>query len=276
MNIPPNALKQQLVSSGIEPVPQPTPLTEERPMFQSPPNARPRVPSIRQASDLADLADVSTDTMPVLQAFQEFLETERKHARRQIMAVTIFFLMLFIIIAGAGTFFGVVYVGKMNSQMTTLHRDLATTKRSLKQETSDMLLGLKARTDALTAKIVDGDTLIKEATSEISSTVSNSLAMRLGELAQIRSALSELREENMDLRLDLARIRTESSPPTPVATVTVSEPALPLEQPATVNVVPPIKTPKVRATEPRLAPLELAILAPGSSETIKWRIPIEE
>ena len=74
------------------------------------------VPStLRMPAELADMENVTTESLPVLQAFQDFLETERKHARRQVMAVTTFFLILFLIVAGAGAFFGYVYIGKMNN-----------------------------------------------------------------------------------------------------------------------------------------------------------------
>ena len=137
-----------------------------------------------------------------------------------------------------------------------------------------MLAGLSERTDALTARVADGDSLIKQATSELSNTVSNSLTHRLAEIDDIKTALADLRNENRTLRQDMARMRTIT--PLEVASAHTEDPS-PVVPLAPDNVVTQLlsKLPKPPKSKVR-GPLEIAILAPGSSETMKWRIPIAE
>lgn len=272
MNIPPKSLKQQLARNGIEPLqraPRPEP---ERPPLTA------GAPSVRERSAVADIEDVSTESLPVLQAFQDFLETERKHARRQILAITSFFLMLFAIVTAAGVFFGYVYLGKLNGEIAFLHNELNLTRSSLAQEADNMLEGLTKRTEALTTRVANGDSLIRQATSDISNTVSNSLSERSAEIDDIRAALTELRNENRSFRQNLARMRPLTPAAAPAVASKPAEPAKPLAAPvASVNIetqiVDRLPTPP---TSNAFGPVEIAILAPGSSETMKWRIPISE
>jgi len=221
---------------------------------------------------------VTTESLPVLQAFQDFLEQERKHARRQVAAVTAFFLILFLIVAGAGAFFGYVYFGQLNTQIASLRGELDRTSNAMKEETSEMLTGLTRKTEALSTRMIDGDELIRKATTQISSTVSNSLSVNLAEIDEIRNALRALREENRNLRHDLARIKAAPQPvvtsgiDTTMASIATSTP---MPRPSGIDTGTD-KTIKPLKGDELMAPLEMAILAPGSSRTLKWRIPIAE
>lgn len=266
MNLPPKSLKQQIARNGAPTVSARMP-DSGQPIAPGMANNA-QVPTMRSASDLANMDNVSADSLPVLQAFQDFLESERKHARRQIMAITSFFLLLFVIIAGAGAFFGYVYFGKMNNEIAFLHGQINQTKSTMKIERAELLAGFTDRTDALSTRIVDGDVLIKQATSEISNTFSNTISTSQAELNQIRDSLASLEQENKNLRRDLALISV-APPATSPALAMASSTSTPVSQP-TVR-----KIPKPPASSD-YSPLEIAILAPGSSNAMKWRIPISE
>ena len=277
MNIPPKTLKQQLADRGLE--------TPQQRVQQANPaaasgrqrNAMPANASI--PAELAGMDSVSTESLPVLKAFQDFLETERKHARRQVAAVTAFFLILFLIVAGAGAFFGYVYFGQMNQQIASLQGELDRAKTSMRKETSEILSGLIARTDDLSTRMVDGDTIVRKATSEISQSVSNSISSKLAEIEVIRSEIRDLEDENRNLRSDLARLRSAQYQPvtsgadTSMAAAATSSPMTP---PSGIDTPDLRKAPTPPDTGNALEPLEMAILAPGSTTTMKWRIPISE
>jgi hypothetical protein len=270
MNIPPKNLKQQLAGLGLEPAQR---QQQARPAGTAgrQPNDLPA--SARTPADLAGIESVSADSLPVLKAFQDFLETERKHARRQVAAVTAFFLILFLIVAGAGAFFGYVYFGRMDQQIASLQGELDRAKSSIKKETSEVLSGLLARTDDLSTRIIDGDSIVQKAASEISQTVSNSLSVKLAELEVIRSELRNLEDENRSLRSDLERLASQQLQAASQVTAAASSPMMPPSGTATPSRFPPPEPPE---TGNPLDPLEMAILAPGSTKTMKWRIPISE
>ena len=277
MNIPPKSLKRQLVQN-VEPTAGSIPGDGSQRSAGTKSNAQ--VPTMRTASDLADAAAVSADSLPVLQAFQDFLESERKHARRQIMTVTSFFLLLFLIITGAGAFFGYVYFGKMNNEIALmsneivfLNGELNQTKSTMSIETKKLLSGLADRTDALSTRIVDGDVLIKQATAEISSTFSNSMTASFAEFDQIRNSLAALQKENRSLRQDLATINVTPPPTSPSMEMASSSSSYPSE---TSTSLPAVRKVPKAPTSSALSPLEIGILAPGSSNAMKWRIPIWE
>jgi cell division protein FtsB len=271
MNIPPKSLKRQLVQN-VEPTAGTFP-TEDGPRLSSGRKGNAQIPTMRKASELADAAAVSADSLPVLQAFQDFLESERKHARRQIMTVTSFFLLLFLIITGAGAFFGYVYFEKMNNEIVFLHSELSRSKSTMSIETKKRLSGLADRTDALSTRIVDGDVLIKQATAEISSTFSNSMTASFAELDQIRNSLAALQKENRSLRHDLATINITPPATSPSMEMASSSSSYPSETSTSLPAVRKVPKPP---TSSALSPLEIGILAPGSSNAMKWRIPIWE
>ncbi len=276
MNIPPKSIKTQLARKGSRPKRVHALDRSDSADSDGDTARRTQVQSAaRVPRDLAEAESVSTESLPVLQAFQEFLENERKHARRQVAAITAFFLILFLLVAGAGAFFGYVYIGKMNTEITSLHAQLAADTNNKKQ-TADILTALARRTDDLTSRIDDGDDLIKKATSQINDTVSSSLADKMAEIEEIRKALKTLELENRNLRHDLARIQAEPTVATSGIDTTMAATAVssPMHPPSGIDAAV-IRTPKPRVSE-ALEPLEMAILAPGLSTTLKWRIPISE
>jgi hypothetical protein len=278
MNIPPKSLRRQLVQND-EPTAGTAP-TENGPQRSAGTRSDAQVPTMRTPSNLADMAAVSADSLPVLQAFQDFLESERKQARRQIRAVTSFFLLLFLIITGAGAFFGYVYFGKMNNQIALMNNEilflngeLNQTKSTMSIETKKLLSGLADRTDALSTRIVDGDVLIKQATAKISSSFSNSMTASFVELEQIRDSLAALQKDNRSLRQDLATINITPPATSPSMEMASSSSSYPSE--TSTSLPAERKVPKP-PTSSELSPLEIGILAPGSSNAMKWRIPIWE
>lgn len=264
MSLPPKSLKQQIVKSGIK--------TAQRPYASNQQINQPAGMPAQRSDDLAEMDDVTTDNLPVLQAFQEFLAAERRNTRRQVMAVTSFFLLLFIIITGAAAFFAYVVFGRMNNEISFLSNELSRTKYTVQQDASELISDLIERTDSLQARIAEKETDARMTASEISSTVSNSFSVKLSELDQIRQALTDLQKENRDLKTDLARIRSGSARRS--ASSAMPGPAEPPVQPD--------RKPAAMLPEPKTGdtnkhrPVELSILAPGATETMKWRIPISE
>lgn len=272
MNIPPKSLKHRIPRTRSESRDPGDPSSSTlRPdvLLKSLEASRGSIPSLRSSSsEIADIGDVSAESLPVLKAFQEFIETERRHARRQVMVVTTFFLMLFVLVTGAGAFFGYVFFSQMNTDMAILRSELASANTRVRKDTADMISTLAERTDSLP----NSSDMIKNASLEISNTFSTALSARQAEMDQIRSALKAVQLQNNELRT----MFTDLALPDP--SVSTSKTMADSGILPTSGETAQIATSKASNLQENESPhpLEIAILAPGANEPVKWRIPISE
>lgn len=282
MNIPPKTLKMRIALTGSA-----SPADTDSKQSASPAKlsggsgiytkaTRSSTPSVRSSSDLADMADVSADSLPVLQAFQEFIESERRHARRQVAIVTSFFLMLFLLVAGAGAFFGYVYFTQMNTEIAILRSELASAGTSVRKDTAEMISSLAKRTESISDNIIGSDELIRKASLQISNTFSNAISSRQAELDQIRRTLKAIQEENQDLKDKLSSIAAAG--PAAATGMSMADSGIkPAPSEDAADTKPVNSIPALPGKRPAmLKPIEIAILAPNAKEPVKWRIPISE
>jgi hypothetical protein len=182
------------------------------------------------------------DSFPVLKAFQDYLDTERRQARRRLTLLSCFFVFLMIVVVGGFLAAGYKVFGYM-------------------KQTQDILLR---------AALPAAAPAPPPAASAAGAGKEHPPAGIDAELRTLREALSELRDRNAELRAGLAAAVpvTQAAPP---ATAAVQPPAAatvaqaPAAVPATADV--PAKSAAVVAPAPR-PPLEFPAtpIAPATPE----------
>ncbi len=208
--------------------------------------------AVRAGMDLAS----QQESLPVLEAFQEFLDYERRRTRRKLLTVSLFFLLLIMVILGAGGGIAYMFMRKVEDNVGSVESGLANLDESWQQDRQQIESSVaKALADAGRLKQnleKERDTLRK---------LENALTSRSkGTDVQIRKlvqALLALNKKNNSLQSDLTNVRQKLE-----ATSTREESAI--------------------NTEPGAVPqapsgfLELPIAVNNSRQTMNWRIPIPE
>jgi len=133
---------------------------------------------------------------PVLQAFQEFLEIERRQARRRLLRMAAGFLALLVLVVAGGLFTLVHLNGRMRRDVEALEAALA----SARTETSS----LRGNTEALQSAMRDAQQALETVRQQLAegSPVSAPPSIDLSALASSLGLLQEthrLRTEHFDL-----------------------------------------------------------------------------
>ncbi len=208
--------------------------------------------AVRAGMDLAS----QQESLPVLEAFQEFLDYERRRTRKNLLAVSLFFLLLILVILGAGGGIAYMFMRKMEDNVGSVESGLTELDESWQQDRQQIESSVaKALADAGRLK----QNLEKERNTL--QELENALASRSeGTDVQIRKlvqALLALNKKNNALRSDLANVRQKLE-----AASTTEESAIKTEPVATAQAPPGF--------------LEAPIAVKNSRQIMTWRIPIPE
>lgn len=150
-------------------------------------------------------------SLPVLEAFQAFLENERKKARRRMIALTAFALVVMAAAAGSG--FLLVYrqtqktvtdVERINLRTEALAASVAATEK----QKDDELKALESRYSDESRRIIEEYTALQDAQTALSGKVSDSSSA----LESIEERLNRLETENEALRVQLASLVVNTEP----------------------------------------------------------------
>ena len=141
------------------------------------------------------------ESLPVLQAFHEFIENERKAARSKLVTLSLFFIAVVISLIAAAMFISVTFFDQVRGDVNIVQGEAALTRQQLsrvKGRTETALAGLGRRTDMLREDMrKDRETV---AAAHMQTT---SLVNRLGQMNEVMRML-EL--ENTALRRDLGAL----------------------------------------------------------------------
>jgi hypothetical protein len=130
MNVPPKIVKRQFVTAERLGVGNPAPAPDPVVVTQTPRTVgqMASAPVVKTTESRVATRENVTESLPVLEAFHTFLEQERRHSRRQIMAVTIFFFVILIFVIAGGIFVGSVFVRQTGEDLKSLEKDFAQLK----------------------------------------------------------------------------------------------------------------------------------------------------
>ena len=191
------------------------------------------------------------DSLPVLEAFQAFLEAERSKTRkRAILLVSVFVLILLCITAG-GTFMGIAAFKKLDHEFMS-------ESSSLKKDTQTILTRIMEDVNGFCSDINSKQTEIEQGNSEISS----QLTSYDKEILKLRKIMEAIKDENVSLKQDLVNMQSDL----PKLSSRVEQAVAEFEK---MQVLPvPQSTAVVN--------LVMSITPRGRHEAVTWRIPIPE
>jgi hypothetical protein len=195
-------------------------------------------------------------SLPVLRAFQDFLEAERRRSRNRILFLTAFFAAVLISVVSIGLFVGMAFMGQVRGDVDGMRVDLTDareTAATVRQE---------ARS-AMAAMARDAVARRTEAQADRSELAAAAGAMEAGlaacsnRLTDLKGLLDSLKADNAELKGDIADARR-----------TLREAADRAAQPSGVAL--PLASP----TGAVQAVLTVNITPRGSDRPARWLIPL--
>ncbi len=242
------------------------------------------LPADVDGSQLAELLKPETlrrnaDSLPVLAAFQEFLDVERRRSRRRMIAVTFFFLIVLLAIGGMGGLVGLTYYRKTHEQTQAVQAGL----HALQSEVD----ASRGAFGAL-SNIAFRATTLEETFDREMATLAmeqDGLSVQLEgmntNLAGLHSTIARLRNENAQLNYRMEQNAAEWQMMTGqvdhimVLLNQIHSPALLTTAPADhePNVVVPPEVARSPAPRTRES-IVLAIIPKDDVRAVDWRVPL--
>lgn len=145
-------------------------------------------------------------SLPVLQAFQNFIEAERKNAKKQASLLAVAFLFIILIVASGGVLASMFYVSKINLRIGALQNELASVQnesRTVKTNTVYLLSDINKKTSLLESTLSSSESMIDSTRIEFT----ESLVKQNTEIANIRKVMTAMQEENDRLKKNLLDMR---------------------------------------------------------------------
>jgi len=217
-------------------------------------------------------------SLPVLEAFQEFLDKERQKAKKRLMAVTALFTVLIILAAAAG--FAVI---SMQSKRTAADYSAVTKKTAeIESQIKDANAASQSLIDDLESRLSsnsDNQLQLLTAHSNVAAIVSSDSE----QIAELQKTIEKLESENNALKTNLGNIiedwhsvtqRIEKIAFVQEALVKQKEErdAKP-DRPKTIRVAsvrPPAPAPSPKSSS---SSIMMTITPKGNSQGIRWRLP---
>jgi len=204
-------------------------------------------------------------SLPVLAAFQAFLENERQRNRRRMRRLMLLYGALSAMLVLAGWAAGWGLMKRFRTSLEEVHGEVTTFKaeaRRARQETLSALSSFGQEAQRISRGLVLG-------TQEVMAVRSRLEEQRTAgerEMSELRRTLKSLESENLSLASRLDQIQSHWP--------AISNEVARVRQ-ALAGVRAPVETPSVRPVRGG-EPLALSILPPGTDRAVEWRIPIPE
>jgi len=206
-------------------------------------------------------------SLPVLEAFQDFLETERQKARRRLFSLVAVFTVILLAIVATGILFGFYSQGRISSALASMRRDVTVMKHHAKNQTDGTLRSLVAvqsNNDRLARDIARE----RDAIKDIRARIDDQGQVSLEDIVGVRTSLAQLQQENDALRRSLDSVFADWSSVTGMLTrasiAPYNEPVGPRR-----DLLP---------TYPSLphTTIAMTIVRAGEVDPVAWRLPIPE
>jgi cell division protein FtsB len=222
------------------------------------------LPYVRGGTPAAgSLTNLDPDTLrrnagalPVLAAFQDFLEVERRRTRNRIAAVALLFLALLLAMGAVAGYFGLTYYRRADRQVTAMRsgvESVRTATEQLRAESRRELERLDRRAAELEAAITRDLGTRQDSTTALNTRVAD----MGGDVSRLQAMLAELEATQAEREALIRDQWTTLSNRLDAALALAARPAPP---------PPP-------ATDPDRC-VVLAILPDGGGTAVDWRIPL--
>jgi len=209
------------------------------------------------------------ESLPVLSAFHEFLDTERRRTRNRILALTLFFLVLLAGVLSAAGFLGFVFFQQVRRDYEDVEADVADLRRIAETEreaTRASVAQYAGETDALREALAADQTARASARLQMESGIEDLTA----EFLEMRRLVRSLESENAALRAELGSLRQDWP-----AFSNVLESALTRLEILRLAGTAAHRLPALPPAEAEDS-LRMTILPRGGDRPLAWRFPIPE
>ncbi len=225
-------------------------------------------------------------SLPVLEAFQGFLDQERKIARKRLMAVTALSIFLLLLISGSGAVFIYMQMKNMAVDYTTLTTKANALESQLNTKTQATQTQLSALKEYLNNNAANHTQLLTA-----HSNVATKATQDHEQITEMQASLENLATENAFLKEQIenivkdwqtikqrsevggqrsevgAQLTTTAPKDTPIKPSVGARPAAPGEPKAKTT------TDQGPRTKDLESSVELTIIPPNQKHGIRWRLP---
>jgi hypothetical protein len=197
---------------------------------------------------------ISRENLPVLAAFQEFLELERRRTRNNIIALSLFFSFILFACILSAYFIGNALIRQMKTDLYGLESDV----RSTRTDTMATLDKIKQQSDSLNDKITSQN-------AKITVELNKGLSGQMTEISSVKKTTTELQQENEALKKELEKIRH--------AIAAMTAPGSPDVNPE-VRKVLGVGMTSLSDTYAQARILTYDVNPPGGAKKVAWLLPI--
>lgn len=225
---------------------------------------------VRSAATIRATIPNGADSMPVLSAFNQFLEAERKNARRRMAALSAFFVFILLGLSGGLFYIGFELFSQTQADLADLQNDMREYRQALAEVSPDKIRGMINRQHGIVeSELLSAIDETRRKTIETSRTLlEEKLAEREREVENLREMLSEIDIENSRRRREAAAIRAELQA---VMQSLRSKPATLVDMPpARATTTTPLRRPAPRPQPHLTVPVEVR------GQRAAFRLPIPE
>ena len=239
-------------------LPSPTPASQ--PAIAAPAQAERDIPNptpvnkpvVHPNSDLAN----TQESLPVLQAFQQFLDVERKRTRSRMITLTLVFIVVFILVAAISLTVALTYTRQFTKDFHDMKDQVAVVQQDAQKVNSDTRTALtNFETEA--SKLQSDMLNISQSTTDIKAQTESYDSA----LTKLREMVNSLAAQNDSLRTDVARLKNASpNQPQPLYYQSIRE------------------TTRQQLAQPdnNSSTLVMPIVPRGKTNAVAWRIPLPE
>jgi hypothetical protein len=208
------------------------------------------------------IESADAESLPVLEAFQEFLETERQRSRRRIAILSSVFAVILCALAGWGIWFARSSLRPVRHDFMVMQADLESYQRKSARDARhiDNLLDRLGHQDRELRETVSQE---RQALAETRVNLEQETQGLRNDVDSMRGIIRDLQQENARLRQNLSGV--ESRVPALISQVQET-----LKRVETATPLAPLPEPASRG------PLVLAVTPRGSERTVTWRLPLPE
>jgi cell division protein FtsB len=241
---------------------------ETRPAIKTPVSPLSDTPRVRRKGEPVRGSARSSDSLPVLDAFQDFLAVERRRTKRRIIGLGFSFFAIILLVAAAGVGAGIFFLSPMRDDVSAMDAKV----NSYTQQAD----ALKSQTETSIETLSQVLTAEKTAISQAQSRAGTRMDDQSTQIEVLTDKLADLEKKNASLKEDLSRLSSDW----PVMTSNYKRLMLDIERlkkaprPAPPSVATMTRVSSTAVTEE--ATLVLRIRPPGISDVVSLRLPISE
>ncbi len=269
MNIPPKILRPEMIrQEAPRPAPaNPDPLSKtdvietpaDETMEQQQPNAgltttpKPAAKPVKTARNTPSVNNIekTPESLPVLEAFQSFIESERKNARKRTVMLSCIFITILLCFIASGAILGMVLFQKFNQQFTTQSSQLKDNTKTAIKQISDDIEDFRS--------YISGK---QDNTEKINSKINEQISGYDQDIALLRKTLEDIQKENSDLRNEMANMKSNL----PDLSSRVQKAMTEIEK---LQIIP-------AGPATASANILMLITPRGQENAVAWRMPIPE